>query len=62
MRPLLIVIVQGLDSKVQDSNGWTVIVQGLDSNTWTVTVQDQDSNGWTVTVQGLDNNSSRSRQ
>jgi hypothetical protein len=38
MRPLLIVTVQGLDSKVQDSNGWTVIVQGLDSNTWTVTV------------------------
>ena len=32
MRPLLIVTVQGLDSKVQDSNGWTVTVQGLDNN------------------------------
>jgi hypothetical protein len=31
MRPLQTVTVQ-------DSNGWTIIVQGLESNDWTVTV------------------------
>jgi len=37
MRPLQTITIQ-------NSNGWTVTVQGLHNNSWTVIVQCQDNN------------------